>query len=470
MLRDIIDDPKDPNTSMCVMDYDLIEYHSGRIVPLDTRLKALEANRGQDGRQIELKKALFPVSEDTPDTDDHRAIIWRLKPRSDADPQDWNLLVFIHELKGEKGDQGEQGEGGKGVNVKGVVDHQNDLTLLSPAPALYDIYMVRGVDEIWIYFQHDHQHIANWRNLGKLAGVKGDRGPRGLTGPKGSSGGISQFLLQWAVDTATNQALTAVEFEINDAINDAIETMANQLANLAEDAAEAAVKKAMEEAYDDLKGEKGSKGDKGDKGEDGKSVQMVGAYQYLTQFRAEYPANEHNVGKAALIGEDGATKIMWCIIARPPVAGLVTYTYEELGDIRGPKGEDAEWKVSIRDTHFNEKHTMDVVTGLPEGVSGMYIQDSSSIIVTGTTGSEENAEQVGFKMEARYPIPTLVPNDNPLPSTVDKFLTNNGTKLEWVDIDVTETPRAYVKLASPNGSVYILSVSNDGRLEVNAHV
>ncbi|MGL5963939.1 MAG: hypothetical protein ACRCZ2_06060, partial [Fusobacteriaceae bacterium] len=225
---------------------------------------------------------------------------------------------------------------------------------------------------------------------------------------------------------------------------------------------------AVEDAVKDLKGDKGDKGDDGEKGEDGKSVRMVGKYDTLTQFMTKWPATEENVGVGALIGKDGEAKILWAITMTPGIGSLPPhYTYEELGDIRGPKGEDATWKVSVRDKDFVETKNITVETDLPGGVAGMYIQETASILVEGLSGSQASPKQVGFRMRMKYPIPELIKDgQSPGTPTKDKVLSNDGEKLMWVDqTGGSGKSEEEILLKTTGGNrIWALSIDNQGRL------
>lgn len=275
---------------------------------------------------------------------------------------------------------------------------------------------------------------------------------------KGDSGGISSFLLQWVVDTATNQAITQVSLEINDVINDAINTMANQLANLAEDAAEAAVKKAIDDAYDSLKGDKGEKGAKGDKGEDGKngtSFNLVGTYTTLALFLASYPLLQANVGKAALIGDN--PKHLWAITE----SIIGTIKVEDLGDmqgVKGDKGEDANWSIQLRDESNVAIGSPILVEPVAEGVPNLYIQGTDGVVVDRFQNSN-----TGFTIKAKHPIPIIASG------TTNKFLSNDGVKLVWKDKAV-EPPKSKILIKSPNNDVWALTITNEGIIKVNKEV
>lgn len=486
-IIDLIDD----FSSYSVMDYDLLEYHEGRVLPLDARIKALEGATGLNGREIELKKGLYPIDLETPEEPQYEAVMWRLVAREGEPDEVWKLLIFVSEItgppgasgeKGDKGDKGDTGPAGQGLTIKGTVGSAGALPKVGHTEFGW-CYYVTGTKEVWMYVGETTEtpKLSEFNNLGKITGQKGDKGDtgpagasgaRGPKGDKGDSGGISSFLLNWIVGTATNQAISAVTMELNTSINDAINDMAMQLGNLAEDAAESAVNNAIEDMMDEFKGDKGEKGDKGDKGADGKSVRMVGKYDSLINFKAFYAATKDNVGIAALIGGDGEKKELWAITEKPGLGDvLTTYGYTNMGDIRGPEGPGAEWQISLRDKDFVQKGGMlDIVSDLPSGVAGMYVQDSDSVIVEGIKGSSVNAEQVGMKFSMRYPIPTLVAPGKPLPATAGKILTNDGYKLKWVDQEVIDEIKEEVLLRSPSGKVFSLSVQDDGRLKVEEHV
>lgn len=302
-------------------------------------------------------------------------------------------------------------------------------------------------------------------------GPRGYTGPRGPTGPKGADGGgsgIGMFLLQWIVDSATSAAISAVMSTVSSEIASAIDTLTNQLMSMAESAAENAVQEALDKAWDELKGDKGEKGDKGDKGDDGKSVQLVGKFKTKEQFFAKYPALEANVGKAGLCGDDPTKpKELWAILQDS--SGTFPYppNYVNLGDIRGPKGEDARWEVSLRDTAFVEKQKIVVDSGVDPSVASMYIRDTDSIVLEGLSGSEIQPNQVGFKIHMRYPISRPAKPDDPhgKPSTVGKVLSNDGEKLIWIDPPAGGKPtKDQILIKAPDGTVWAITVDNYGRL------
>ena len=314
------------------------------------------------------------------------------------------------------------------------------------------------------------------------AGAKGDTGPRGWTGPQGprgwtgpagpaGGGGIGQFLLQWIVDSATSAAISAAVSTVSSELASAIDTLTNQLASLAESTAENVVQEALDKAWDELKGDKGEKGDKGDKGDDGKSVQLVGKFKTKEAFYAKYPLFEANVGKAGLCGDDPTKpKELWAILQDSSGAFPYPPHYVNLGDIRGPKGEDARWEVSIRDTAFTEKTKIVVDSDVDPSVASMYIRDTDSIVVEGLSGSEVQPNQVGFKIAMRYPISRPAKKDDPhgKPSTEGKVLSNDGEKLIWIDAPTGQKPaKDQILLKAPDGTVWAITVSDQGRLYQN---
>ena len=304
-------------------------------------------------------------------------------------------------------------------------------------------------------------------------GWTGPQGPRGWTGPAGPSGGggIGQFLLQWIVDSATSAAISAAVSTVSSELASAIDTLTNQLASLAESTAENVVQEALDKAWDELKGDKGEKGDKGDKGDDGKSVQLVGKFKNKTAFFAKYPLYESNVGKAGLCGDDPTQpKELWAILQDSSGAFPYPPNYVNLGDIRGPKGEDARWEVSIRDTAFTEKTKIVVDSDVDPSVASMYIRDTDSIVVEGLSGSQIQPNQVGFKIAMRYPISRPAKKDDPAgkPSTVGKVLSNDGEKLIWIDPPAGQKPtKDQILLKAPDGTVWAITVSDQGRLYQN---
>ena len=434
---------------------------------------------GKDGRDVELKVGVFP--EGAPDLPENYAVQWRFVARVGETENIWMPLVWYKDLKGQDGEEGSVGpagpEGpagpaGSSIAFKGSVVHSKELTHLANAD-VGDGYLETSTGFLWILTAPQWGEISNWHNMGKISGPKGDRGavgPRGAKGDKGSTGAageISMFVIQWMVNAATSAAIsgamTEVSSMINDAINDAINQMMSEMENMVTDA----VEKAVEDAMKDAKGDKGDKGDDGEKGDDGKSVRMVGKYDLLSTFMTKYPATPDNVGVAALIGKDGEEKKLWAITETPGIGGLPAhYTYEEMGDIRGPKGEDATWHVSIRDTDFVETKNITVESDLPSGVAGMYIQETDSIVVEGLAGSQADAKQVGFRMSMKYPIPKLVKDDSAhgVP-TKGKVLGNDGEKLTWVDGGTGGgNAEEEILLKGSDGKIWSLNIDDTGRL------
>ncbi|MGL5084677.1 MAG: hypothetical protein ACRC68_02995, partial [Clostridium sp.] len=196
------------------------------------------------------------------------------------------------------------------------------------------------------------------------------------------------------------------------------------------------------------------------------SVRMVGKYELLSSFMTKYPAEKDNVGVAALIGKDSEEKVLWAITETPSFGSLpASYHYEELGDIRGPKGEGATWEVSVRDKDFVETKSITVDSDLPSGVAGMYIQDTDSIVVEGLSGSAENAKQVGFRMSMKYPIPKLVKEGEHGVPTTGKVLGNDGEKLAWVDGGTGGgNAEEEILLKGGDGRIWSLNIDDTGRL------
>lgn len=478
MYRDIIDDINNISSS-CVMDFHLKEYHDGRINPLAVRIKALEdaggGGAGKNGRELELKKGLFPDDPSTPDIPDNYAVMWRLKAREGEVEDPWKLLILFTEIKGDKGDTGEagaqgpKGDPGKGLVIKGFVTNVSDLYSLTGV-LLGDAYLVTATSEVYIANKDNPSTSSDWENLGAVHGIKGDKGDkgdtgaRGATGPKGADGSVSSILISWIVDTATNQAINQVTLTINDAVNDAITTLTNQLASLAEDAAETAVGKAIDEMMDQFKGDKGEKGDKGDKGSDGKDGAACTIKGHFDTELELTTMGVQGAGNAYLVGTENIL-FMWIPNV---VSGVDVGSWKNVGNIKGPKGDkgdDGNMSIQLLDKR-------DTLVGSPikviptEGdTPNLFIKGSGDIIL-----ETPLAGVTGFNIKTRYPIPTLVPTGNAATTTADKFLTNNGTNLEWVDISMEEVPKPKVLLQSPNGTVFAITVTDDGRLEVNKEV
>lgn len=190
------------------------------------------------------------------------------------------------------------------------------------------------------------------------------------------------------------------------------------------------------DGVDGAEGPRGPQGLTGDKGDDGKSVQLVGKFKTKEQFMAKYPLFASNVGKAGLCGDDPTKpKELWAITQDSSGAMPYPPIYSNLGDIRGPKGEDARWEVSLRDQAFTEKLKIVVDSDVDPSVASMYIRETESIVLEGLTGSEIDPKQVGFKIAMRHPIPRPAKKDDASgkPSTVGKVLSNDGEKLQWID-------------------------------------
>ncbi|MGL5377694.1 MAG: hypothetical protein ACRDAT_05345, partial [Cetobacterium sp.] len=271
---------------------------------------------GKDGRNVVMRVGIFP--EGVPDLPENYAILWRVEPRPGEIEMPWQILARMKDLIGDQGPEGPigpegptgaDGKPGTSVKFKGVINNPSELTKL-PDADLGDGYMDKMTGNLWVLTKQPFTDMKSWYNAGKIGGekgAKGDRGPigpRGADGPKGDSGGISAFLMQWIVDTATNQAISYVMMDVNSMINDAINDMANQLMTMAEDAAKDAVEKAINDMMDEFKGEKGDKGDDGEKGKDGTSFKLVGRFETVAGFQAAFPAIEANAGSAAMIGKD----------------------------------------------------------------------------------------------------------------------------------------------------------------------
>ncbi|MGL5012916.1 MAG: hypothetical protein ACRC6V_01330, partial [Bacteroidales bacterium] len=187
----------------------------------------------------------------------------------------------------------------------------------------------------------------------------------------------------------------------------------------------------------------------------------------LTQFMTKYPATKDNVGTGALIGKDGEKRELWAITETPGIGGLPPhYTYEDMGDIQGPKGDAATWEVSIRDKAFVETKHITVESDLGAGVAGMYIQETDSILVEGLSGSQASAKQVGFRLSMKYPIPRLVKDDDSTGvATKGKVLGNDGEKLAWVEGGTGGgTTEEEILLKGADGRIWALSIDDSGRL------
>lgn len=472
MYRDIIDDIGNVR-SACVMDYNLLEYHNGRVIPLQDRIKALEdagaAVAGKDGRDLELRKGLFPDDPSTQDLPENYAIMWRLKARTGEVEQPWTLLIYLAEIKGEQGDEGPQGEvgptgpAGKGIAISGFVGSTSELTSLTGV-SVGDIYMNRVTQELFILQALPSSASGNWSSLGNIAGIAGPVGPqgpqgvRGPKGPKGADGSVSSILISWIVDTATNQAINSVTLGINDAINDAINTLTNQLMGIAEDAASSALSKALDDMVDTFKGDKGEKGDKGDKGKDGKDGQ---AFVIEETFDGSLPPHLPDAslkGKGYIRSKDG--HLFVCVDS----LGTGIWVWKDMGLIRGPQGErgqDANWSIQLRDEdNVAIGDAMEIPTE-DSGVPNMYIRGYDGIVVEKFQGTN-----TGFSIKSKLPIPQPVPNNTVLPTTVGKVLSNDGIRLKWIDPDTFKETVTAIRMQSENGYLFDLTVTDDGRLEV----
>lgn len=453
-----------------------------QIVEMCDNIMALQGQLGKDGkdgRDVVMRVGIFP--EGAADLPENYAIMWRWQPRPGDIDTPWQILMRYTDLKGTQGEigpagpegpQGPAGNQGTGIAFKGSVTYAAELIAQVNAD-VGDGYLETSTGCLWVLTALPSIMIGNWTNLGKVSGPKGDKGDRGPAGKKGDKGDagqagtISTFFVQWLIDTATSAAVSGVMVEVSSMVNDAINDAINQVMSQMENMVEQAVEKTIEDMMDELKGDKGEKGDTGDDGKDGKSVRMVGRYDYLTEFTTRYPLIADNVGVAALIGKDGEEKSLWAITESPAFGSLpATYHYEELGDIRGPKGEDATWTVSIREKDFTQKgDELEVVSGLPSGVAGMYIQETDSILVEGIKGSQVDAQQVGFRMSMKYPIPKLVKEGEHGVPTKGKVLGNDGEKLAWVEGGSgSGNAEEEILLKGADGRIWSLNIDNDGRL------
>lgn len=451
-----------------------------KIIDIDTAIKELETSGvlpGKDGHEVEMTVQYFP--SDT-DPDKRLAVVWRLKARPGETQLDWRPIIFKDELIGEEGKTGPEGPQGpvgpigpEGTGIKFHASVRYEADLVKTPSAVGDGVLVTGNGNLWVLTALPYTTRANWKNLGHIQGPKGPtgpRGPRGSTGPSGPSGGggIGQFLLQWIVDSATSAAISAAVSAAASEISSMMDTLINQMANIAETTAENVVQEALDKAWDELKGDKGEKGDKGDDGKDGKSVQLVGKFKTKEQFYAKYPLFSDNVGKAGLCGDDPTKpKELWAILQDSSSAGPYPPHYVNLGDIRGPKGEDARWEVSVRDTAFVEKTKIVVDSNVDPSVASMYIRETDSIVIEALGGSEIDPKQVGFKINMRYPISRPAKKDDPhgKPSTVGKVLSNDGEKLIWIDPPAGGKPaKDEILIKAPDGTVWGITVDNNGRL------
>lgn len=445
-----------------------------------------------EGREIELKVL---------DIGNVNGIYWRyVADQYHPAPSDWTLLVALETIRGLKGDKGERG------GSVHIVDTLPSTSNLPRPPKNPDDAYIIGLDlYVWMPSYRD------WKNVGQIKGDRGERGTQGIqgiqgiqgkVGPKGESGGISSFLLSWVVSTVTNQAISTIRFEvgtmINDAINDAINQLMSQMENMVTDAVESAISDAMKKITNGRTPEISSRKFNGQdaicwryqmdkdhilpdswkvlvykddiKGKDGTSIRMVNRFDLLTQFITAYPAKEENVGIGAFIGDENATTTeLWMIVKSTNGTGITpTYTHAKvmtLTGIKGDKGADAKWDISVRDESFVEKFNLEVVSDLPAGVSGLYIRDTNTISVEGANSSDIDPRQVGFKMHVKLPVPDIREQDDisGQPSTKGKVLSNNGRILEWVD---APSSKANIELLvkSPNRYVWSIRVDDDGRI------
>lgn len=451
-----------------------------KILDIDKAIKELQDSGvlpGKDGHEVEMTIGYFP-NDTAPDK--RLAVMWRLKARPGESETHWTPVIFKDELIGPKGPPGPDGpqgipgiQGPDGTSIKFHASVRYEADLMKTKSEVGDGVLVTGNGNLWVLTAQPYTTKGNWKNLGHIQGPKGPAGPRGSRGPTGPAGpsgggGIGMFLLQWIVDSATSAAISGVMSVVTSEISSMMDTLINQMASIAETTAENVVQEALDKAWDELKGDKGEKGDKGDKGKDGKSVQLVGKFKSKEIFFAKYPALEANVGKAGLCGDDPTKpKELWAILQDS--SGTFPYppNYVNLGDIRGPKGEDARWEVSIRDTAFTEKTKIVVDSDVDPSVAAMYIRDTDSIVVEGLSGSEIQPNQVGFKIAMRYPISRPAKKDDPSgkPSTVGKVLSNDGEKLIWIDAPAGQKPtKDEILIKAKDGTVWSITVDNNGRL------
>ena len=519
MVRDIIDEIGLIKGNACVMDVDLRDYHTGRIGPLADRISALESAGVKDGHEVELKNNYFPPLEEGGTlTPEHKpAIIWRYKPKTEAEVQAWNLLTYLEELKGEKGETGDTGtkgdqglkgdkgdtgeigpvglkgdkgdkgdigltghdgikgdkgdageEGpkgadGKSISIKGHVTWNNDLTKLHGV-VLGDYFLVTKSGHLWTWSgEGDTQHIANWTDCGLVQGPIGPRGSRGPRGPEGSVG-IGSLVMDVLLSNATSAATSAAVSTATTVAMSTAEDLATQALAKIEDEVEDTVKEAItdaltEEAYKGEKGDKGDKGDDGEKGKDGTAFSIVGTYSSLALLKAAIPAIEANVGKAGILKRNPPDPShiskdgLYAVVPDP----LMGFSLNYFGEIQGPKGDagkDSTWVVQLRDK--------DTAIGSPitiepttEGVPNCYIQGMNGVAVSNFQGSG-----TGFTIAMETPIPKATA------ATKGKVLGSNGTDVVWVD-GATEVP-LIIPIRSPSGKVFNITVTDEGRLDVGA--
>lgn len=475
MERDIIVN-LDPRRAACVMDYDLKEYHQGRINPLSERIQSLEDAIGTDkDKRIVVKSGVFPA--DAVESDESRALLWAYKqlPTPDVpeppEPKEWKLLVFMHEIMGPEGPtgatgpEGPAGHDGSGIMLRGTVENVADLFTIENVRDGWS-WMVRATDEVYMYIGRSGGGAlpANWKNLGKIAGIKGDtgaRGPQGIQGvrgEKGASGGISSFLLSWVVSTATNAAISGVMMEVNTAINDAINDAIMEMTNTMQDVAQSAVDKTIEEMLDEFTGDKGDKGDKGDDGKDGKDGAACTIRGHFDTQLELVTLGAKEAGSAYLVGEEN---ILWMWLPRM-VGDVDLGDWKEIGNIKGPKGDkgdDANWKLQLLNQRDELIGSVIEIKPTEGDTPNIYIKGDDGIVLEKALGVVN-----GFVIKNKHPIPSIAS------VTRDKFLTNDGTKAEWVDISFDDEPKEVIKLKSPDNKVWNLTVSIDGRLNVTEEV
>ena len=517
MIRDIIDNINS-DRSACVMDVDLKEYNINRISPILVRVEALEKGgspgvTGKDGRELELKTGFDPLSK-------KGAVLWRYKTPKEEPEDTWKLLVLEEEIQGpsgppgvdgkqgepgslgsqgekgepgekgdtgprglqgeigpqgeisppgdkgepgEKGDMGEKGDNGhdgKSIALKGHVTWNNDLTKIKAT--IGDYFLVTKTGHMWTPHTLPSTYIANWTDCGLIQGPIGPRGYAGPTGPKGEEGGIATVVVDTIIATAVSSAVSAATAAAVSEATNIANDIGMKIEDEIEDTAKSMIEKTIDEAMEDLKGDKG---EDGKDGKDGKSMQMVGSYDTLAAFLVQYPAVSNNVGKAALIGDASdptKPRELWCITE----SMLGAVKPEDMGDIRGPKGENAKWKISVRDKAFVESFTIKLPSDVDPSVSSMYLQETDSILIKGLTGA--SIKGVGYRMEMKYPIPTLFEKDDisGSPSTKDKVLSNNGKTLSWVEQTGGGASKDYILLRSPNRTVWGITVDDTGRIDV----
>lgn len=425
-------------------------------------IKALKDSGGGTGiaKSIIIAKAVIHEGEPP-------CIAWAYQDT----PTQWNKIVDVSELKGDKGDQGEQGligpvgpvgpqgpQGQKGgsVHIKGSLDKPPSEPPKDPD----DAWLVNG--NLWVWDGHA------WINVGHIEGPmgptgpvgpmgpKGARGPQGPKGSQGSSGTVAMFVLQLMVNTAVsvavNQAMSGVMLSINDAINDAINQAMSGLENQMMDA----VKDTVKDAIDELGDLSGKDGEDGKDGKDGLACTIVG--QVDSPGQLPFPSSSQ-AGKGYIVG---AKKDLYICLEDIPNTNI--WIWKDVGNIQGPKGEDAEWVISVRDEGFVEKAFMEVPSDLPPDVAGVYFQEGSGISLNPIEG---HVDTVGFSIGMKTPIPKIIEEGHEGPgetATTGQVLSNDGKQLKWVD---SGTSKGKCLLKSKNGyQVWELSVDDNGRLQL----